>query len=114
MKGKQREMEGVSRVGVAQIEWEVSFRCPGCGGVILPEDASGRYYSLLEVKIEEREIREAVMRCAKCGSLICLESFDLLNRLGCSHESGDVEGRSIDIAVEAGEASPLSRTTQTP
>ena len=94
--GEAKEMERALRVGAAQMEWEVSFRCPECGEVIFPEDTAGRYYSLLEVKIEEREIREAVIRCVKCGSLVCLESFDLLNRLGCSNESGDVEGQSID------------------
>ena len=101
-------MEGAFRVGAAQMEWEVSFRCPGCGEVIFPEDASGRYYSLLGVKIEDREMREAFMKCAKCGSLILLESFDMLNRLGYSHESGDLERRSTNIAVEAGEVPPLS------
>lgn len=96
-------MRRALRVAVAQIEWEVSFRCPGCEEVIFPEDSSGRYYTLLGVKIEEREIREALMRCTKCGSLICLESFDILNRLGYFHESGDLPGRMDDIAMETSE-----------
>ena len=110
MKGEAKEMERAFRVGAATMEWEVSFRCPGCGEAIFPEDASGKYYSLLGVKIEDREMREASIKCAKCGSLICLESFDMVNRLGCSHESGYVDGRSTSIA----EVPPLPKTTQTP
>ena len=92
-------MEGMFKVGEAQIEWGASFRCPGCGEVIFPEDASGRYCALLGVRIEDGEIKEAVMKCAKCGSLICLESFDMLYTLGSNHESGDVVAPSTDTAM---------------
>lgn len=107
-------MKGEFRVGAAPIEWEVSFRCPGCEEAIFPEDASGKYCNLLGVKIEEGRIKEAVMKCAKCASVIHLESFDMLNKLGSTHELGDVEGRSIDVATEASELPPLPKTTQTP
>lgn len=107
-------METAFRVGATQIEWEVSFHCPGCGKVIFPEDASGRYYTLLGVKIEQGEIKEAAVKCAECGSLIYLESFDMLNRLGYSHESRNAETPLVDTVMKADETPPLLGTSQTP
>ena len=72
-------MEEIFKVDLAEIEWNLSFPCPGCGEAILPEDKSGRCYSLLEIRVEETVIKEAVIRCSRCRSRIRLGGFEMLS-----------------------------------
>lgn len=80
-------MHEVLKIDLNETRWSVSFPCPGCGEAISPEDKLGRHFDLLEVKIEEQIIEEAIIRCTTCRVVIHLVGFDLLARIGCFDES---------------------------
>ena len=67
-----KETVEIFMIDLDEIEWDISFSCPSCGEAIFPEDKSGRYYNLLEIRIKGRVVKEAVIQCAKRGGIISL------------------------------------------
>lgn len=62
----------IFKVDLAEIKWDISFPCPRCGEAIFPEDKPGRHYDLLEIRIRERVVKEAVIQCTRCDGIIHL------------------------------------------
>lgn len=71
-------------VDLDEIEWDFSVPCPGCEEAIFIADDSGRYYNLLGIKIEERVLEDVIIQCTRCGAIVCLKGFGMLNTVGCS------------------------------
>ena len=81
-------MAEILMVDLDKIEWDFSFPCPGCGEAVFPiEDILGRYYSLLGIRIEEGVLEEIIIQCTRCGGIVCLKGFEMLNTVGRSRVS---------------------------
>lgn len=73
------KMERRFRIDLAEIEGEGEFLCPACGATINPDDYSGKTYNILDTETKDnRTVEEVILQCRVCGSIICLEGFDLL------------------------------------
>lgn len=65
-------------VDLTKIKGDGDFPCPYCGAVISPEDKTENAYVIREVKMEaDDELRELVIKCKGCGSVINITGFDL-------------------------------------
>jgi len=75
-------MEQRFKVDLRMVEGDGEFPCPACNQIISPEDESGVTYGVLEVETgRDGTLQDATIQCRKCGSLIRLEGFDLLNEI---------------------------------
>ena len=79
-------MDEVLNVDLNDPIWSFSFECPRCGQPIFLEEEIGRDFDLLELRLEDYIVSEAVIRCSKCKATIRLSDFGLLSRIGCFHE----------------------------
>jgi len=85
-------MERRFRIDLTKIEGKGEFNCPGCGTTISPDDYSARTYSILDVKTEvDGRVEEVIVQCGRCGSIICLDGFGLLEDVGCPVECFIIE-----------------------
>jgi len=69
----------VFKLDLKQIEGEGDFPCPSCGNTISPDDLSEESYKILEVKSKGDRLEGLTILCNKCGSIIHLVGFELLN-----------------------------------
>jgi len=81
---KENETVEIFMIDIDEMEWEISFTCPGCGNQIFPEDNMD--FELLEVKLEDEAVREAVIRCKYCTCVVRLSGLGMLSRIGCFQE----------------------------
>lgn len=87
-KGMSVMMERKFRIDLTEIEGDGEFLCPACSQSIDPEDYSGTTYKILDSKTTENgTVEEVVLQCKECGSIICLEGFDLLEDAVCSRRT---------------------------
>ena len=78
-------MEQRFRVDLREVEGDGEFPCPACNQIISPDDESGVIYGVLGVETgRDGTLLDATIQCRKCGSLIRLEGFNLLNEIGYS------------------------------
>jgi predicted RNA-binding Zn-ribbon protein involved in translation (DUF1610 family) len=76
MKEKQMHM-----MDLTKIKGKGDFPCPQCGTNISPDDFSDEEYSMLEIRVNQGNIDELVIRCNKCATDIHLTGFSLLQKL---------------------------------
>ncbi|MEM2110500.1 MAG: hypothetical protein QXX08_01315 [Candidatus Bathyarchaeia archaeon] len=70
------------RINLNEIEGEGEFPCPSCGIIISPDDESGIIYDTIEVNTKkDGALKELVILCKKCQSMIRLEGFEMLEKL---------------------------------
>lgn len=74
------------KVDLGKIDSEGDFPCPRCGVNISPEDETENTYSVLEARFEGETLKEVVIACNRCGSILHLRGFE-----GCNYLL-DVEG----------------------
>ena len=72
----------VFKLDLAKIEGDGEFSCPKCGTEISPDDDSEGTYSIVEPKVNNRGLKELVIRCNKCACKLHLTGFSILNNLG--------------------------------
>ena len=99
-------MDKFLTVDLDEIKWDFSFPCPGCEEAIFPLDNSGEYYSLLGIRIEERVLEEIIIQCTRCGAIICLKGFEMLNIVGSSSASFTKDLTTPSDAVRSGVVDP--------
>jgi transcription elongation factor Elf1 len=86
------EIDRRFRIDLTEIEGDGDFYCPACGKKISPDDYSGLNYCILDVKTKvDGRVEEAIVQCRMCGSIICLDGFDLLEDLSCADEYFNIE-----------------------
>jgi uncharacterized C2H2 Zn-finger protein len=68
-------------VDLTKMQGEGGFSCPKCGAVISPDDCDEEAYSILEIKVNDQDLYEVVIRCNRCMSQINLTGFSLLKEL---------------------------------
>ena len=78
----------VFNLDLKKIDGEGDFPCPKCGVIISPDDVSEEIYSILEVKSRGERLEKLVILCNKCGSIIHLVGFELLDE--CEESSADL------------------------
>ena len=66
----------VYAVDLTKIDGEGDFPCPRCGINISPENDTEETYSVLGFHRENRALKEVVIACKKCRSVIHLGGFD--------------------------------------
>lgn len=69
----------VFKLDLKKIDGEGDFPCPKCGVTISPDDVSEETYRILEVKSRGKRLEKLVILCNKCGSIIHLVGFELLD-----------------------------------
>jgi len=69
----------VFKLDLKKIDGEGDFPCPKCGATISPDDVSEETYRILEVKSRGERLEKLVILCNKCGSIIHLVGFELLD-----------------------------------
>jgi len=69
----------VFKLDLKKIDGEGDFPCPKCGVTISPDDVSEETYRILEVKSRGERLERLVILCNKCGSIIHLVGFELLD-----------------------------------
>jgi transcription initiation factor IIE alpha subunit len=69
------------KVDLVRIEGSGDFPCPKCGAKLSPEDETEAKYSIREIKTRGARLEELVIQCNRCGSLIHLAGFKLLDSL---------------------------------
>jgi len=75
------------KIDLNKIDGDGEFPCPSCRAVLSPDDESGLTYDIIDVKMEEGgSLKELVIICKKCKSIIHLEGFEALNELDNSEE----------------------------
>jgi len=80
------------RIDLTEIEGDGEFHCPACGRTISPEDYSGLTYCILDVKTKaDGRLEEVIVQCGTCGSIICLDGFDLLEDFSYADERFNIE-----------------------
>ena len=78
----------VFKLDLKKIDGKGDFPCPKCGVIISPDDVSEEIYSILEVKSSGGRLEKLVILCNKCGSIIHLVGFELLDE--CEESSADL------------------------
>lgn len=66
-------------VDLTKIQGSGDFQCPKCGSNISPDDETNTVYCILEPKIIDDDLKEIIIQCQKCGSIIRLTGFSNLN-----------------------------------
>ncbi|MFH0896843.1 MAG: hypothetical protein V1850_02185 [Candidatus Bathyarchaeota archaeon] len=66
-------------VDLIKIDGEGDFLCPRCRMNISPEDETEDTYSMLGFHLENSALKEVVIACKKCRSIIHLRGFDEIN-----------------------------------
>ena len=66
------------KIDLTKIDGEGDFPCPRCGVNISPEDETNETYSILETRSENGALKEVVIACKICESIIHLVGFKLL------------------------------------
>jgi len=85
-------MEQKFQIDLTEIEGDGEFYCPSCGTTISPDDYTGLTYRILDVKTKiDGRVEEVIIQCGTCGSVICLDGFDLLEDLSCADECFNTE-----------------------
>ena len=69
------------KVDLTKISGGGVFHCPKCGTILSPEDEKEENYCIIESKVNNQYLSEIVLACNKCGSLIYLTGFTLLQKL---------------------------------
>jgi len=72
MKQSQRT---IFTVDITQIEGDGDFPCPKCGVMISPDDETETVYKIIDTKVKNRNLKELVILCNKCGSKVRLVGF---------------------------------------
>ena len=67
------------KIDLSRIDGEGDFPCPRCGVIISPEDETEKTYSILETRSEEGALKEIMIACNICGSIIHLRGFEECN-----------------------------------
>ena len=71
------------------------FLCPQCRATISPDDKTEDTYSIIETKVDGLYLKELVIRCNQCKSLIHLTGFSLLQELPKMEKPGLREGTEV-------------------
>jgi len=71
----------VYALDLTKIKGEGDFPCPLCGNAMSPDDKSEETYSIIEPKVDSFGLKELVIRCNRCESIIHLTGFILLQKL---------------------------------
>jgi len=95
-------MERRFRIDLTEIEGDGELYCPACGITISPDDYSELTYRILDVKTKvDGRVEEVIVQCGTCGSIICLDGFDLLEDLSYAEECFNIEERlSFQVNLE--------------
>ena len=72
------------QINLTEISGDGDFSCPRCGGIISPDDDSGKVYNVLETVEENGLLKKVTIECKKCRSIVQLEGFNLLKEVGYS------------------------------
>ncbi|MEM1606916.1 MAG: hypothetical protein QXW55_02155 [Candidatus Bathyarchaeia archaeon] len=81
---------------MTKIEGEGDFPCPSCGNIISPEDESNLNYEIIDVKMDPQgRLKELLIVCKRCGSKICLEGFELLDKLENLEGAEEIEDSTM-------------------
>jgi Zn finger protein HypA/HybF involved in hydrogenase expression len=75
MMKKLDKKASVYKVNLAILESDGSFECPKCKVPISPDDESEDNYEILDTKVDNDELTELVISCAKCRSTIKVTGF---------------------------------------
>ena len=67
------------KVNLAKIRGTGDFACPKCAVTISPDDESEDVYSIKEQKTRRDVLKEILIQCNQCKSLIRLTGFLLLD-----------------------------------
>ncbi len=79
MSKEGKKMGQTFKIDLREIEGEGEFFCPTCTRIISPDDESGMTYDILETETEEDgTLREVIIRCRTCGSIIHITGFEAL------------------------------------
>ena len=71
------------RIDLTAIEGEGEFPCPTCGTIISLDDQSSVIYEIREIETSaDGTLQGATIQCRRCGSMIQIEGFDVLEGLG--------------------------------
>lgn len=74
-------------IDLREIEGDGEFPCPTCGELISPDDESAMAYDILEVRTSiDGDLQDIIIKCQKCGSIIQIIGFELLEESGCLYE----------------------------
>ena len=74
------------RINLTKIEGDGEFSCPDCSTTISPDDCSGLNYDILGViTLATGTVKEIIVKCRGCQSILYLGGFDLLNDLEFYH-----------------------------
>ena len=71
----------VYALNLTKIEGKGDFSCPNCGNEMSPDDESEENYSIQEPKVNNFGLKELLIRCNKCASVIRLTGFSLLQKI---------------------------------
>jgi len=71
----------VYSLNLTKIEGKGDFSCPKCGNAMSPDDESEENYSIQEPKVNNLGLKELLIRCNNCTSIIRLTGFSLLAKI---------------------------------
>jgi uncharacterized C2H2 Zn-finger protein len=77
---KTRQMN-VYKIDLTRIDGSGDFSCPRCGTTISPDDTTEETYTILDVKVDKRDLEELVMQCSTCASHFHLTGFSKLQEI---------------------------------
>jgi len=67
-------------VDLTKLKGSGDIKCPKCGITISPDDETEETYTVLEAVMEGDNLDNAILKCNKCQTQICLNGFQLLNK----------------------------------
>ena len=71
----------VYTVDLSKIEGKGVFKCPKCKIKMSPDDQTEDTYAILKTVMKDDVLEKIILQCNKCGSLIHLVGFNLLNEI---------------------------------
>ena len=69
------------KVDLTSIKERKDLPCPKCGANLSSEDRKGIPYSIKEMKTRGNQLKELVVECNRCVSLIHLSGFEIQYKL---------------------------------
>jgi hypothetical protein len=77
---------GLLIIDLTEIEGDGEFSCPRCEEIISPDDDSGKAYDVLKTEENDGLLKKVTIKCGTCRSIIQLEGFGLLEKIGHSEK----------------------------